>query len=783
MSVIIKTSEMQYKDNNGVYHGVNAIAEKKIADQVAALDAAIDAQESRISTDISQMQSAVDDIESQRQTMIAAIASVAGQGTDTTLTQSGVAADAKTVGDEVSDLKSAIDSTGALNAVWEQGRISTSGADVASSYAIRFADFYHVGKYRKIEVIFNFPANQNVTDIYCYVAQYNTNNVSGFIETSTIKASDATQTLVLNANTNYIRVYVRAIPVDTTIISVADSAYMLMFFTDGTIAKVRDQIQDNIDNKCEINKNAIVYNNLLFLMPNTRKSTHSSGGVDYTVNVAENTISASGTSNESGSSFPFLSTGSSVPGFISIGDRLFLEYSSTDDDIRFQMLIHRNNSWEYDHKYSANTVIDIPSDADDIGFRLVIDANKSISGTVKAKLYKMPILYTETMELSAMDYSDKWDNEVEVYTDLEQNNNWWKADGSFDSVSTHKHSQLLPVRPSTAYYTGLKIDGYESYGAFFDRNGEYISSLLTANLTEYEYKLPDGTDMATTRDYTKLYTFTTPSNAYFFSLNFNRLAQFLYCSYVASKPVFAWNGTGNTIIKKDDALYQKTKNRKLCVIGTSQIMIDRLNRTGKFDGPDSEDASQYIVGVQEYLIPWWNTVDSYGYSDAPMMYKSSEDDPENPTTKSIYTRVVTDQLDLSGYDDFFIGHSTSGLTSSNVGTLTGYDDLGSNTTFIGALRQIIAYIYTQNPKANIFVQTRIIRSAFSNPTTYNNTLAANEQIRNMAKMLALTCVDTANESGFNYYVAPHWCYDNGGHPNQLGNKMIGLAMRKTMIGI
>ena len=59
---------------------------------------------------ISEMQAAADGIEAQRQTMIESIASVAGQGTDTTLTQSGVAADAKATGDAVGELKSAIDS-------------------------------------------------------------------------------------------------------------------------------------------------------------------------------------------------------------------------------------------------------------------------------------------------------------------------------------------------------------------------------------------------------------------------------------------------------------------------------------------------------------------------------------------------------------------------------------------------------------------------------------------------------------------------------------------------
>ena len=52
-------------------------------------------------------QEAVNGIEDQRNTMIAAIASVAGQGTDVTLTQTGVAADAKAAGDQIGDLKSA----------------------------------------------------------------------------------------------------------------------------------------------------------------------------------------------------------------------------------------------------------------------------------------------------------------------------------------------------------------------------------------------------------------------------------------------------------------------------------------------------------------------------------------------------------------------------------------------------------------------------------------------------------------------------------------------------
>lgn len=57
---------------------------------------------------IDAMQDAADDIEEQKDTMIASIAAIAEMGTDTTLTQSGVAADAKVTGDKLNEVKSAL---------------------------------------------------------------------------------------------------------------------------------------------------------------------------------------------------------------------------------------------------------------------------------------------------------------------------------------------------------------------------------------------------------------------------------------------------------------------------------------------------------------------------------------------------------------------------------------------------------------------------------------------------------------------------------------------------
>ena len=73
--------------------------------------AEIEAKLDEIPIILANAQAAIDGIEAQKNTMIASIASVAGQGTDTTLTQSGVAADAKATGDQVRNLNSAVDDT------------------------------------------------------------------------------------------------------------------------------------------------------------------------------------------------------------------------------------------------------------------------------------------------------------------------------------------------------------------------------------------------------------------------------------------------------------------------------------------------------------------------------------------------------------------------------------------------------------------------------------------------------------------------------------------------
>ena len=98
MPVTIKTGVLNYKDSYDQYVGVDVVSDNTTASRVAAINSAADTKLSaieqtgvdtvnQVETAVADSQAAVAGIDAQRNTMIAAIASVAGQGTDTTLFQ------------------------------------------------------------------------------------------------------------------------------------------------------------------------------------------------------------------------------------------------------------------------------------------------------------------------------------------------------------------------------------------------------------------------------------------------------------------------------------------------------------------------------------------------------------------------------------------------------------------------------------------------------------------------------------------------------------------------
>lgn len=521
-----------------------------------------------------------------------------------------------------------------------------------------------------------------------------------------------------------------------------------------------DAVRDQITN---LQNNLSGLNSIDYLDMFATRTNVTNGGVTFTWDGK--TCSVSGTAGV-GAYHSFWLSSNGIPSQLSKSKDYIVKFNNGNGgNVKFRIIYYVGDE-ETIINYDKSFVFSLPSECTKVGFRLFVTEGDTVNTNVEVEIIDVP---SNKMLGEAI----KNENAFELYTNFASEDGAWTHNGSFVSYNYYEHSELLKIRGGVDYYFSANWTTVTTMGMFFDKYGDILRPLSQTDISEYAYRIPDAT--GTYDRYVVMYKFTAPENAEYVSINFQK-AEYRYRVYLASKPIFAFTYSGNLIIKNGDKVFENVKERKLCVIGTSQVMIDRLIRTGNFDN-NGTSTSQYVVGFQEYLMPWWNAVDSYGYSDASMAPFASEGTP------SLFERIVSNHLDLTGYDDFLLTASSSGLSATGVGTLTSYTDLGDENTYIGALRQIIDYIYTQNPYAKIYVQTRYIRANFSNSSTYALVTQANEATREMCKMLSLPVIDCASEEGFNYYTAPLWCYDENGHHNQIGNKVLGLFVRKKMLGV
>ena len=401
-----------------------------------------------------------------------------------------------------------------------------------------------------------------------------------------------------------------------------------------------------------------------------------------------------------------------------------------------------------------------------------------------------------------------FENAFEFYSDYEENGGWWLNDGSRSSSTSVHATQLFPIRGGHTYYFGYSWE-VSCLGAFFDKAKNWIaplrgSSAITPDITAVSpsYTGGDNTylpDQAALDEpdisaypangFMTLWKFTAPENAAYFSFNplgasnANR-----YRMYIASENIFMPNGSGNIVIPKSDPTYQKYKNKTLCYIGPSTLMINRLwreNANGDMVNPTSTYA--FIAGLQEYLKPWFAEVKGMGYSGAALMHGVGA-----TTGKcSIYTRICggtesytysgTERSytitapDLSEYDVFIIHSDGNGIAASNVGEYT--DTV--KTSYSGALRLICDQILTQNPKAEIWLCTFPAPSFTGDGYTIRNN--ANTQIRALAAEKSFGLIDFAKDGGSNTTNKSYYSYD-GTHANNEGNKKNGLFIRKAILG-
>lgn len=362
-----------------------------------------------------------------------------------------------------------------------------------------------------------------------------------------------------------------------------------------------------------------------------------------------------------------------------------------------------------------------------------------------------------------------------LYTEFDMMNGWWGADGELEPVpegKMRKHSQMIPVLGGYTYYLGYCFSETDVpvSGGFFDKDGNWLAPLMTVDIEQYYYFNADGNGRAT--DFVDLYKFTAPKGTHFFSYNLSTSNKYSYRQFVASKPVFALKNTGNYAFSDDFPPYQAHKDKNLCVIGASGVELNRALRDVStiLEQPDE----QYIVGFQEYLVPWYNLVESYGFAGGGWR----KNDEAKRT--SIYKGIIEKNVDLSSYDEFLLFPATNDMEMENIGEIDSTDP----TTYMGSLNAMIEKIYEESPNAKIYLANAAHKGSYYTSKGGRKKIdTLNTALAEIADYYSLQLIDLAGGSGINKfnYAQGKMTYD-GTHLNQEGSKLTGLYLRKEMIG-
>lgn len=414
---------------------------------------------------------------------------------------------------------------------------------------------------------------------------------------------------------------------------------------------------------------------------------------------------------------------------------------------------------------------------------LLVIAALSVCIAVQADSIKKTEDITEYM----MDYVSEYQVEEKVelittgtisnilYTEFSKTDKWWDAEGGLEPIpegKVRKHSQKIPVIGGRSYYLGycFNPEDVPVSGAFFDAKGNWLAPLMTANIERYSYKNADGNGKKT--NYADLYTFTAPDGARFFSYNLSTSSMYAYRQFVSSKPILALQNTGNYAFANDYPAYQAHKDKNLCVIGASGVAYNRSFQN--FSTVLEEPLEQYLVGFQEYLVPWYKSVDSYGFAGGG--WRRNRD----AKYTSIYEGIIENNVDLSGYDEFLLFPATNDTQIENFGEIDSTDP----DTYMGALNAMIKKIYEESPNAKIYLANAAHKgSYYTNAKSREKINTLNALLEDIADYYSLQLIDLAGGSGVNdfNYEAGKLTFD-GTHLNHEGSRLTGLYLRKEMIG-
>ena len=207
---------------------------------------------------------------------------------------------------------------------------------------------------------------------------------------------------------------------------------------------------------------------------------------------------------------------------------------------------------------------------------------------------------------------------------------------------------------------------------------------------------------------------------------------------------------------------------KILAIGDSITWLDGILDIG---------GMAFYTAWQRQLRKMGFEVYKRGYSGNPFTTGVDTADP----TQSIYKHVVTDQMDVTGYDYIILFAGTNDvLYNAPIGDrVTDYEqDTFDQNTFNGAISGVVSYIREHNPAAPIIMVNYPKSQAASR--VYPNAVRYLEEMKYNANFWSMLYVDIFENLNVQpYYNFDRYFYDST-HPNFYGSEKIGHLIGKAI---
>ena len=534
------------------------------------------------------------------------------------------------------------------------------------------------------------------------------------------------------------------------------------------------------------------------LWDNQTFNSNSYQGISYTANRANKTITVSGTATAL--SFWRLRYNPGVwPNWLQKGKTYVAHILQSGSAVKFEIYATIGGSLKSLLATTSYGPFEVPTDATDIMIRISVANGTTVNDIVQpfiSESYTLGELFRNSANL----YYDKT---IQVYTDVVLNGT--KYSGTTKQTSEDEDTidswGPLKINPGDTYYKSQPaVYTNDTCGVFLDANKQIVSALYYSNdittLTQsdagpYYYATDDAN-----RQWNgpQLGRFVAPGNAHYIILNVLKQNAKTNPAMLTNKLLYANDLMGDMEVSKNHPAVATYKDKKLCVIGPSFVMLDHTTANGR-----GGMSGVPVSGFQEYLAPFYGEVRSYGYSGG--CWGNYHNTSGSTEFISIYEGIVTggdsvldgntchiEAKDLSGYDDFLLfgdnpnGLSLNGYLVGDIGTYS--TNTSPVTTFMGGLRGVVEYILNQNPEARIFVSGWFKPEDTS--TSYGSKcMDAAEKIPQLCQLMGLQYIDLTGVgfNGWNYTSGNLVFTYDGTHPNNDGMQKIGLELRKQMIGV